>query len=101
MNSNLALGAICLYVSNAYFHRPAEGCGSESLIERYCQQVLEDLADDEDDEDAPTVPVLYDNGAYFICDIRTFEAEYFIRIYHKSSMDDIRSSFAWSAAPLS
>ncbi|KAG1719859.1 hypothetical protein EDD22DRAFT_854785 [Suillus occidentalis] len=34
-----------------------------------CQHVLKGPADDEDDEDAPTVPVLYDNGAYFICDI--------------------------------
>jgi hypothetical protein len=115
MNSNLALVAVCLYMANACFHRPAEGFGWERLIERCCQQVLEDPADDEDDEDAPTVPVLYDNGAYFICDIvlnrdptflrlpvqRTFDAESLIRIYHKTSMDDIRSSFAWSTVPLS
>ncbi|KAG2366149.1 hypothetical protein BDR07DRAFT_1480389 [Suillus spraguei] len=67
------------------------------------------------DEDAPTIPILYDNGAYFICDIvlnsnptflrlpvqRTFDAESLICIYHAMSMDDIRSSFVWNAAPLS
>jgi hypothetical protein len=115
MISTLALGPICLYIANACFHRPAEGFGWEHLIERCCQQVLEDPADDTDDEDAPTVPVLYDNGAYFICDIvlnsdptflrlpvqRSFDSESLIRIYHKASMDNIRSSFNWSAASLS
>jgi hypothetical protein len=115
LDANLALGAVCLYMANACFHRPAECFGWENLIERCCQHVLEDPSDDEDDEDAPTVPVLYDNGAYFICDIVlnsnptflrlpvqcTFDAESLTRIYHKTSMDDIHSSFTWSAAPLS
>lgn len=115
MDANLALGAVCIYMANACFHRPAEGFGWENLIENCCQRVLENPADDEDDEDAPTVPVLYDNGAYFMCDIvvnsdptflrlpvqRTFDAESLVRIFHQTSMDEIRSSFAWSAVTLS
>jgi hypothetical protein len=115
MDSIMALGAICIYMSNASFTRPAEGFGWEDLIEISCQQVLEDPDDDADDEDAPTVPILYDRGTYFICDIvlnrnpaffrmpvqRTFDADSMARIYHKTSVDDIRASFTWSTAPLS
>jgi len=74
----------------------------------------EDPADNEDDEDAPTIPVLYDNGAYFTCNIvlnsdptflqlpvqHSFDSESLMCIYHKMSMDDIHSLFSWSAASL-
>jgi hypothetical protein len=94
---------------NACFTRPAEGFGWEVLIENCCQQVLEDL--EADDEDAPTVPDLYDSGTYFICDIvmntgrttflrlplqRTFDPESMARIYHKASINDVKASFDWS-----
>jgi len=115
MISTLVLGLICLYIANACFHHPTKGFGWEHLIKRYCQQVLEDPADNEDDADAPTIPVLYDNGTYFICDIvlnsdptflrlpvqHSFDSESLIHIYYKLSMDNIRSSFNWGAALLS
>jgi hypothetical protein len=71
--------------------------------------VLEDL--EADDEDAPTVPDLYDSGTHFICDIvmntgrttflrlplqRTFDPESMARIYHKASINDVKASFDWS-----
>jgi hypothetical protein len=102
-------------MANACFHRPTKGFKWEDLIKKCCQHVLGDPSDDEDDEDAPTVPILYDNDTYFICDIvlnsnptflrlpvqHTFDAESLTHIYHKTLMDDIRSSCTWSAAPLS
>lgn len=55
LDPTLGLGAICIYMMNACFTRPAEGFGWENLIENCCQRVLEDL--EADDEDAPTVPI--------------------------------------------
>lgn len=109
LDPTLGLGATCIYIMNACFTRPAEGFGWEVLIENCCQQVLEDL--EADDEDAPTVPDLYDSGTYFICDIvmntgrttflrlplqRTFDPESMARIYHKASINDVKASFDWS-----
>lgn len=115
MEATLALGAICVYMLNACFTRPAEGFGWESLIETACQQVLEDS--DDEDEDAPTIPILYDSGTYFICDIvfnphstrgffrlplqRTFDKKSMTRIYQAHSMSEIKSSFSWIMVPFS
>ncbi|KAG0693109.1 hypothetical protein DFH29DRAFT_1007643 [Suillus ampliporus] len=115
LDSTLALGAVCIYMLNACFTRPAEGFGWESLIETSCQQVLEDPDNNMDDEDTPTMPILYDSGTYFICNIvlnsslhqkflqlpvqRTFDPESMAHIYQKESMANIKSSFSWSTAP--
>jgi hypothetical protein len=56
-------------MANACFHHPAKGFGWEDLIEKCCQHVLKDPSDNEDHKNAPTVPILYDNGTYFICNI--------------------------------
>lgn len=114
LDSTLGLEAACIYIMNACFTRPAEGFGWEDLIEKCCQQVLEDL--EADLEDTPTVPILYDSGTYFICDIvmntgrptflrlplqRTFDPESMARIYHKASINDVKASFDWSNVVLS
>jgi hypothetical protein len=64
-DATLALGAVCIYMLDTCFTRPAEGFGWEKLIETAYQQVLKDS----DNNDASTMPILYDSGMYFICDI--------------------------------
>ncbi|KAG2367063.1 hypothetical protein BDR07DRAFT_1479626 [Suillus spraguei] len=110
LNPMLGLEAVCLHMMNACFTHPAEGFGWEKNC---CQRVLEDL--EADDEDAPTVPILYDSGTYFICDSvmntgrttflrlplqRTFDSESMARIYHKKSINDVKASFDWSVVVL-
>ncbi|KAG2359805.1 hypothetical protein BDR07DRAFT_1487799 [Suillus spraguei] len=108
LNPMLGLEAVCLHMMNACFTHPVEGFRWEKNC---CQQVLEDLK--ADDEDAPTIPILYNRGTYFICDSvmntghttflrlplqRTFDSESMAYIYHKKSTNDVKASFDWSVA---
>ncbi|KAG2354312.1 hypothetical protein BDR07DRAFT_1382332 [Suillus spraguei] len=103
------LAAIRLVLKNLAKADPS-GFGWEKNC---CQRVLEDL--EADDEDAPTVPILYDSGTYFICNSvmntgrttflrlplqRTFDSESMARIYHKKSINDVKASFDWSVVVL-
>jgi hypothetical protein len=107
LEPTLVLGAVSIYIRNACFTRPAEGFGWESLLESCACQTLEDP----DDEDSPIVPLLYDSGTYFLCDIvmnagrykflrlpiqRKFEPESVASVYHRKSVDEIKAAFDWS-----
>jgi hypothetical protein len=103
----LVLGAVSIYICNACFTRPAEGFGWESLLESCAHQTLEDS----DDKDSPIIPLLYDSGTYFLCNIvmntghykflclpiqRKFEPEFVASVYHRKSVNEIKAAFDWS-----
>jgi hypothetical protein len=89
------------------FTCPAEAFGWESLLESCCRHLLEDP----NDENSPIIPLLYNSGTDFLCNIvmnaessgflhlpvqSMFEPESMALVYHRRSLEEIQTAFNWS-----
>lgn len=104
-DSSLALGGIMIWILNGAYCAPWDNF--RALAQQASQELLDDPeGDDEDDPDAPTHPLMYDAGVYFICDIecdtatnsfciaygKEFMEEAICRVYKMGTLADIHQT---------
>ena len=102
-DSSLALGALMIWILNGAYRAPWGNF--RALAQEASQHLLDDPEfDAEDDPDAPTHPLMYEGGVYFLCDIecdqasrsfriaygKEFSADAIIRVYKMGSLAEIR-----------
>lgn len=82
-DSSLALSALMIWIMNGAYRAPWENF--HTLAEEASQHLLDNPEfDAEDNPDAPTHPLMYKGGVYFLCDIERDQASRsFCIIYRK------------------
>ena len=82
----IGLGAMAIWMLNGLYRRPDDRY--TKLAEEACQHVPVDYDeyDPEEDQDNPDlfIPLMYDAGLYFVCDIVTDASSTFRLPYHKA-----------------
>lgn len=98
----LALAAMVVWILNGAHRTPYYR--TLGLAKEACPEVLLDEDDDPDDEDSVTIPLMYEGGTYFICDIvcdrrtksyriphgKQFTPQFIIQAYEIGTMNELR-----------
>ena len=86
----LALGALAIWIINGLYHRPEDQF--LKLAKDACQHIptdYDDYVDGLETEDPDVImPLMYEAGLYFVCDIVTDDSGTFRLPFHKAISDD-------------